>query len=108
MTLVDNAWSRLTETMGALTAIKGRDQAFDAIYAQDFPAVLREVRCPIRVIQAADDMLTFSGMLDQVREERPDIRITFIGPAGMAAPERKPVSSRAGFFLSSQTPRARP
>lgn len=86
------------ETMGALTAIRGRDQAFDAIYAQEFPEVLRQVQCPIRVVQAADDMLTLSGMLDRVREERTEIRIEIIGSAGMAAPERQPGAFARGLL----------
>lgn len=78
------------ETMGALEAIEGRDQAFDALYDQDFAAVLREVRCPVRIVQAADDPLTLAGMLARLRTEHPDIPVETMGPAFLAAPERQP------------------
>lgn len=78
------------ETMGALGAIEGRDQAFDAIYAQDFAAVLGQVRCPVRIVQAADDPLTLSGMLARLRADHPQVPIETMGPAFLAAPERQP------------------
>ncbi|PHY19746.1 alpha/beta fold hydrolase [Caulobacter sp. BP25] len=77
------------ETMGALNAIEGRDQAFDAILDQDFEAVLTKVACPVRVAQATDDPLTLTGMLERVQAQRPDFPIERFGPAFLAAPERQ-------------------
>jgi NADPH:quinone reductase-like Zn-dependent oxidoreductase len=77
------------ETMGALNAIEGRDQAFDAILAQDFEALLAKIACPVRVAQATDDPLTLTGMLERVQAQRPDFPIERFGPAFLAAPERQ-------------------
>ena len=71
--------------IGALLAIEGRDQAFGAVFAQDFPALLREVRCPIRVAQAVDDPL--ASMLAKLEAERPDIPVERLGAAQMGLPE---------------------
>ncbi len=76
------------DLLGALGAIEGRDQAFNAILAQDFPGVLRQVRCPVTVAQAVDDPL--GSMLARLRIERPDIPVERLGLAGMAAPELQP------------------
>jgi NADPH:quinone reductase-like Zn-dependent oxidoreductase/pimeloyl-ACP methyl ester carboxylesterase len=77
------------ETMGALNAIEGRDQAFDAILAQDFAAVFAKVSCPVRIAQATDDPLTLTGMLERVHAQRPEFPIERLGPAFLAAPERQ-------------------
>lgn len=82
------------ETLGALIAGPGRDRAFDAIFAQDFGAVLqrvlREGRVRVQVVQAADDPLTLNGMLGRFRERFPQVRVTLTGPAFLATPERQP------------------
>ncbi|OYQ31607.1 hypothetical protein CHU95_20935 [Niveispirillum lacus] len=75
------------EFLGALGSPKGRNQAFDAIFAQDFAATLARVTCPVRVVQAFDDPLSF--MLPRVAANHPDIPVSLIGPAGIAAPERQ-------------------
>lgn len=71
--------------IGALLAIEGRDQAFGAVFAQDFPAVLRDVQCPMRVAQAVDDPL--ASMLPRLEADRPDIPVERLGPAQMGLPE---------------------
>jgi NADPH:quinone reductase-like Zn-dependent oxidoreductase len=70
-----------------MVAFAGRDQAFDAILAQDFAAVLAKVECPVRILQACDDPLM--AMLGRVRAAHPDIPVDLLGPAGIAAPERQ-------------------
>jgi pimeloyl-ACP methyl ester carboxylesterase len=85
-----------TEVLGALACPEGRNQAFDAILSQDFAAVLRAVRAPVRILQAEDDALGFC--LDAVRRAHPEIPITLHGPAGMAAPELQP-GAIAEFLL---------
>ena len=81
------------ETLGALVAGRGRDLAFDAIFAQDFEAVLRRAlaggRLRAQVVQAADDPLTLNGMLTRFREAFPDVPVTLTGPAFLALPERQ-------------------
>jgi NADPH:quinone reductase-like Zn-dependent oxidoreductase/pimeloyl-ACP methyl ester carboxylesterase len=80
------------ETLGALVAGPGRDRAFDAIFAQDFAAVMQRVvtRVHVQVVQAADDPLTLNGMLARFREQFPAVPVTLIGPAFLAMPERQP------------------
>lgn len=77
-----------SEAIGAVQSITGRDQAFDAIYRQDFAAVLARVTCPIRISQAADDPL--GAMLARVAAAHPAITIETIGAAGLTATERQP------------------
>lgn len=82
------------ETLGALTAGRGRDLAFDAIFAQDFAAVLENVllttRTRVQIVQAADDPLTLNGMLGRFRERFAQVPVTLTGPAFLATPERQP------------------
>jgi len=86
------------ETMGALRSGRGRDLAFDAIFAQDFRAVLGRAlaagRFPTQVVQAADDPLSLNGMLARFREAFPQIPVSLTGPAFLALPERQ-----AGAFV---------
>jgi NADPH:quinone reductase-like Zn-dependent oxidoreductase/pimeloyl-ACP methyl ester carboxylesterase len=81
------------ETMGALVAGRGRDLAFDAIFAQDFAAVLQRAlaggRLRAQVVQAADDPLTLNGMLARFREAFPQVPVILTGPAFLALPERQ-------------------
>lgn len=82
------------ETMGALIAGRGRDLAFNAIFAQDFRAVLsdlhRSSRFPIQIVQASDDPFCLNGMIGRVREAWPDLPVTIAPPAFLALPERQP------------------
>lgn len=81
------------ETMGALMAGRGRDLAFDAIFAQDFAAlvsrVLADGRVKVQVVQASDDPLTLMGHLPRFRQAHPDVPVTTTGPAFLATPERQ-------------------
>lgn len=81
------------EAMGALMAGSGRDKAFDALFAQDFAAVLGRVlesgHTAVRVVQAADDPLSLNGMLGRFREQFPAVPVDVIGPAFLATPERQ-------------------
>jgi len=81
------------ETMGALVAGRGRDLAFDAIFAQDFAQVLQRAlaggRLRTQVVQAADDPLTLNGMLARFRDAFPQVPVILTGPAFLALPERQ-------------------
>jgi NADPH:quinone reductase-like Zn-dependent oxidoreductase/pimeloyl-ACP methyl ester carboxylesterase len=81
------------ETLGALVAGRGRDLAFDAIFAQDFESVLRRAlatgRMRAQVVQAADDPLTLNGMLARFRDSFPQVPVRLTGPAFLAMPERQ-------------------
>lgn len=82
------------ETMGALIAGPGRDLAFNAIFAQDFAAIVRELRksgsFPIQIVQASDDPFCLNGMIGRVRDAWPDLPVTITPPAFLALPERQP------------------
>lgn len=81
------------ETIGALVSGKGRDLAFDAIFAQDFAALVGRIitdgRVPVQVVQAGDDPLSLNGMLGRLRDLFPSIPVTTTGPAFLALPERQ-------------------
>ncbi len=81
------------ETLGAIVAGPGRDLAFDAIFAQDFGAVLATIleagRTTVRVVQASDDPFTLNGMLSRVRQQFPSVPVDLTGPAFLATPERQ-------------------
>jgi NADPH:quinone reductase-like Zn-dependent oxidoreductase/pimeloyl-ACP methyl ester carboxylesterase len=81
------------ETLGALISGHGRDLAFDAIFRQDFSALLETLlaaRIPVQVVQAADDPFTLTGMLETLRSRFPQVPVTVTGPAFLAHPERQP------------------
>ncbi len=82
------------EAMGALIAGKGRDLAFDAIFAQDFAGLMQQIlqrnQTRVQLVQAADDPLTLNGMLARFREMFPQVPVTLAGPAFLAMPERQP------------------
>lgn len=77
-----------TEFLGAIGAPDGRNQAFGAIFDQDFPAVFDRVSCPVTVLQAIDDPL--AGFADRIRKARPGVVVTTQGKTGVAAPELEP------------------
>ena len=73
------------EFIGALRAMDGRDQAFHAIWDQEFTKVLRQVECPVFAMSAANDF--FAGYLDRIKENIPSARIALLGNAIVASPE---------------------
>jgi len=73
------------EFIGALRAMEGRDQAFHAIWDQEFTKVLRQVECPVFAMSAANDF--FAGYLDRIKENIPSARIALLGNAIVASPE---------------------
>ena len=74
-----------SEFIGALRAMDGRDQAFRAIWDQEFTKVLRQVECPVFAMSAANDF--FAGYLDRIKENIPSARIALLGNAIVASPE---------------------
>lgn len=93
-----------SETIGAIQAIAGRGQAFDAIYHQDFASVIARVVCPVRIAQAADDPL--GSMLSKIAAVHPSVTIEILGAAGLTAPERQPAlyTSHALAFARANDP----
>lgn len=81
------------EFAAALRAQAGRDQAFRAIWDQDFVGVLAGVRCPLLAVSAADDF--FLPYLERVKSSHPLARTAVTGPAKVAAPELDTAGSAA-------------
>ena len=73
------------EFIGALRAMDGRDQAFRAIWNQEFTKVLGQVECPVFAVSAANDF--FAGHIDRIKENIPSARIALLGNAIVASPE---------------------
>ena len=73
------------EFIGALRAMDGRDQAFRAIWEQEFTKVLRQVECPLFAMSAENDF--FAEKLDRIKEDFPSARIALLGNAIVASPE---------------------
>ncbi len=73
------------EFIGALSAMDGRDQAFRAIWDQEFTNVHRQVECPVFAMSAANDF--FAGYLDRIKKNIPSARIALLGNAIVASPE---------------------
>ena len=73
------------EFIGALRAIDGRDQAFHAIWEQEFTKVLGQVECPLFAMSAANDF--FAARLERIKEDFPSACIALLGNAIVASPE---------------------
>ena len=73
------------EFIGALRAVDGRDQAFRAIWEQEFTKVLGQVECPLFAMSAANDF--FADRLERIEEDFPSARIRLLGNAIVASPE---------------------
>ncbi len=75
------------EMIGALRAGRARDLVFAAISAQDVPADLAALRCPLLAFSASDDPLR--PLLDRVPAFQPAARIEVLATGGVAGPERE-------------------
>lgn len=73
------------EFCGAMRAMDGRDQAFAAIWDQDYVEVISRVQCPVLAVSAPDDF--FADYLDRVRENVSGSRTEILGVAKVASPE---------------------
>ena len=73
------------EFCGAMRAMDGRDQAFRAIWNQDYVEVIGRVKCPVLAVSAHDDF--FAEYLDRVKENVPGSRTQLLGTAKVASPE---------------------
>jgi len=73
------------ELRGALRSKTGRNQAFTAIWKQDFMKVLSEIKCPILVMSAIDDF--FIDQLELIKKDFPLIRTAILEESRIASPE---------------------
>lgn len=64
------------EVIDTLRAYMGRFKAYSAVWDQDWPAFYRQVRCPMLIMCAEDDVLyPFFG---RAQEQRPDARAVLL------------------------------
>lgn len=61
------------EMADQLRAWWGRVQSYAAVWTQDFPAFYRDVRCPLMIGAAPDDVLY--AYLDRAKQQRPDAEV---------------------------------
>ncbi len=73
------------ETISSLRAHRTRALTLAAVWAQDFPAVLRKVRCPILATTASDDV--WRTQFERVFVDRPDAERAVLGAAKFYTPE---------------------
>ena len=73
------------EFTGAMRSTHTRDFAFQAIWNQDFPAVLSQTRCPVLALSCSDDF--FAPYLDRVPQGHPGAKTVVQGQGIVAAPE---------------------
>ena len=73
------------ELRGALRSKEGRNQAFTAIWKQDFMKVLSEINCPILVMSAIDDF--FIDKLELIKKDFPLIKTAILEKSRIASPE---------------------
>jgi len=73
------------EFCGALRAVHTRDKAFNAIWDQDYPAVLARVSCPILALSCEDDF--FADYLQRIPDNHANATAMVQGPGTVAAPE---------------------
>lgn len=71
--------------VGALRSRKGRQQTFNAVWDQDYPAALAQVTCPILATTAEDDL--FAAYLDRIGKAHPTAKTVVLGPAVIWSPE---------------------
>ena len=74
-----------TEFLGAIRSIKGREQAFAAVWDQDFKSLIKTIRAPLMVMSAIDDF--FYNKLDIIKKELEGVQIEPLAESGIASTE---------------------
>ena len=74
-----------TEFLGAIRSIKGREQAFAAVWDQDFKSLIKTIRAPLMVMSAIDDF--FYNKLDIIKRELEGVQIEPLAESGIASTE---------------------
>ena len=74
-----------TEFLGAIRSIKGREQAFAAVWDQDFKSLIKTIRAPLMVMSAIDDF--FYNKLDIIKKELEGVKIEPLAESGIASTE---------------------
>ncbi|MEQ9010607.1 alpha/beta hydrolase [Algiphilus sp.] len=88
------------ETVDTLRAWRGRVQAYNAVWDQDFPALLARLRCPMLMMAAKDDVLW--PYLERAATAHPEARVAVLGGSNFE-PDLDPDGTAAALrdFLTS-------
>ena len=74
-----------TEFLGAIRSIKGREQAFAAVWDQDFKSLIKTIYAPIMVMSAIDDF--FHYKLEMIKNDLVGVQIESLEESGIASTE---------------------
>jgi len=74
-----------TEFLGAIRSIKGREQAFAAVWDQDFKSLIKTLSTPIMVMSAIDDF--FHNKLEIIKDDLHEVEIESLAESGIASTE---------------------
>lgn len=73
------------EFLGAIRSIKGREQAFAAVWDQDFKSLIKTINTPLMVMSAIDDF--FHNKLEIIKEDLESVEIVTLAESGIASTE---------------------
>ena len=87
------------EFLGAIRSIKGREQAFAAVWDQDFKSLIKTINTPLMVMSAIDDF--FHNKLEIIKEDLESVEIVTLAESGIASTEirAKETVEMISFFM---------
>ena len=74
-----------TELLGAIRSLKGREQAFAAVWDQDFKSLIKTIDAPLMVMSAVDDF--FYNKMEILQNDLEAVEIFSLGESGIASTE---------------------
>ena len=96
-----------TELLGAIRSIKGREQAFAAVWDQDFKSLIKTIDTPLMVMSAIDDF--FHSKMEILKNDLEAVEIVSLGESGIASTElhaRETVDLISSFMKKVEASRA--
>ena len=98
-----------TEFLGAIRSIKGREQAFAAVWDQDFKSLIKTIHAPLMVMSAIDDF--FHYKLEIIKNDLQGVEIESLGESGIASTElcvEETIDLISSFMKKVESVRAEP
>jgi len=96
-----------TELLGAIRSIKGREQAFAAVWDQDFKSLIKTIDTPLMVMSAIDDF--FHSKMEILKNDLEATETVSLGESGIASTElhaRETVDLISSFMKKVEASRA--
>ena len=96
-----------TELLGAIRSIKGREQAFAAVWDQDFKSLIKTIDTPLMVMSAIDDF--FHSKMEILKNDLEATKTVSLGESGIASTElhaRETVDLISSFMKKVEASRA--